>query len=134
MTPRVLIIDDDPLNRRVVRTFLEAAGYEMHDAGDGPEGLEQAALRHPDAIVLDLLLPGMDGFAVCRRLKANPTTRDIPVIILTTSSDVSLNHQAYDAGALVCLTKPFRREALIAAIRTVLRQTGEPPQEELGKN
>jgi CheY-like chemotaxis protein len=71
--------------------------------------------------VLDLMMPGIDGYTVCRTLHAEPTTRTIPAVFLTASPDASLNRQAYAAGTVVCLTKPFRREALLAVVNTTLQ-------------
>ena len=127
---RILVVDDDRLLRQMVRDFLEVADFAVAEAVDGPDGLAQAAALQPDLILLDLMMPGMDGYTVCRQLKANPATRDLPVIFLTASPDLSLNRQAYAAGAVACLTKPFRREALVAVVNTTLRgatRRGERP-------
>jgi CheY-like chemotaxis protein len=119
---RVLIVDDDPMVRRLVRDYLEIAEYEVSEAVDGSDGQIKAEAQHPDIILLDLVMPGVDGYEVCRALKLNPKTRDIPVIIATASGDVKLNHLAYAAGALACITKPFRREALEAIVGVTLAQ------------
>ena len=127
---RILVVDDDRLLRQMVRDFLEVADFAVAEAVDGPDGLAQATTGLPDLILLDLMMPGMDGYTVCRQLKANPATRDLPVIFLTASPDLSLNRQAYAAGAVACLTKPFRREALVAVVNTTLRgatRRGERP-------
>jgi len=127
---RILVVDDDRLLRQMVRDFLEVADFAVAEAVDGPDGLAQATTGLPDLILLDLMMPGMDGYAVCRRLKANQATRDLPVIFLTASPDLSLNRQAYAAGAVACLTKPFRRETLVAVVNTTLRgatRRGERP-------
>ena len=129
-TARILVVDDDRLIRQMVRDFLEVAGFAVAEAVDGPDGLAQAAASQPDLILLDLMMPGMDGYTVCRQLKSNPATRDLPVIFLTASPDLSLNRQAYAAGAVACLTKPFRRETLVAVVNTTLRgatRRGERP-------
>ena len=118
---RILVVDDDRLLRQMVRDFLEVAGFAVAEAVDGPDGFAQATTGLPDLILLDLMMPGMDGYTVCHRLKANPATRDLPVIFLTASPDLSLNRQAYAAGAVACLTKPFRREALVAVVNTTLQ-------------
>ena len=118
---RILVVDDDRLLRQMVRDFLEVADFAVAEAVDGPDGLAQAAALQPDLILLDLMMPGMDGYTVCRTLQAQPTTRAIPVVFLTASPDPSLNHQAYAAGAVACVTKPFRREALLAVVHTTLQ-------------
>ena len=127
---RILVVDDDRLLRQMVRDFLEVAGFAVAEAVDGPDGFAQATTGLPDLILLDLMMPGMDGYTVCRTLQAEPTTRAIPVVFLTASPDLSLNRQAYAAGAVACLTKPFRREALVAVVNTTLRgatRRGERP-------
>jgi len=118
---RILVVDDDPILRQMVRAFLEVADLAVWEAVDGPDALVQAAAVRPDVILLDLMMPGMDGYTVCRTLQGEPTTRAIPVVFLTASPDPSLNRQAYAAGAVACLTKPFRREALLAVVNTTLQ-------------
>ncbi len=117
---RVLIVDDEALSRTIMRDFLEMAGYAVAESGDGPEGLAKAKSLRPDIILLDVLMPGLDGYEVCRRLKADPTTSPIPVVFVTVVQDPALNRLAYEAGAVACLMKPFRREALVAIIETAL--------------
>ena len=125
-TARILVVDDDRLLRQMVRDLLEAANFAVAEAVDGADGLAQAAAFHPDLILLDLMMPDLDGYAVCRSLQADPATRAIPVIFLTISADPSLNRHAYAAGAVACLTKPFRREGLLAVVNTTLQ--GAAPQ------
>lgn len=120
-TARILVVDDDRLIRQMVRDMLEIAEFAVGEAVDGADGLVQAAAFHPDVILLDLMMPDMDGYAVCRRLKADPATRAIPVIFLTASANLKLNREAYAAGAVACFTKPFRREALLAVVNTTLQ-------------
>ncbi len=119
-TARILVVDDDPLLRRMVRDCLELADFGVVEAADGPDGLAQIAAVQPDLILLDLMMPGMDGYTVCRALQAEPATHAIPVVFLTASADPNLNRQAYAAGAVACVTKPFRREALLAVVHTTL--------------
>ncbi len=121
---RVLIVDDDPLIRRQVRDVLTATDYEVSEGVDGPDGLRKAKSEHPHVILLDLTMPGIDGYEVCRSLKRAPETQDIPVIILTASEDLKLNRLAYAAGALACITKPFRRMPLLGVIGAALGQRG----------
>ncbi len=118
---RILVVDDDRLLRQMVRDFLEAAGFAVSEAVDGPDGLAQAATLQPDLILLDVMMPGMDGYTACRTLKAEPPTHAIPVVFLTASRDPHLTRQAFAAGAVACLTKPFRREALLAVINALLQ-------------
>ncbi len=119
-TARILVVDDDRLLRQMVRDLLEGADCVVAEAVDGADGLTQAAALHPDLILLDLMMPNVDGYTACQRLKADPVTQAIPVIFLTASADLSLNRRAYALGAVACLTKPFRREALVAVVQTTL--------------
>ncbi len=118
--PRVLIVDDEPALREALRAGLELAGYEVHEAADGAEGLAKAAPLHPDVIVLDVRMPGLDGYAVCAALKANPAAQRIPVIFLTGAEDVALHRRVREAGGTACLTKPFRLPELTALTKKVL--------------
>ena len=124
---RILVVDDDRLIRQMVRDLLEIADFSVGEAIDGADALAQAAAFRPDVILLDLMMPDMDGYAVCRSLKADPITQPIPIIVLTASANLDLNRQAYAAGAAACLTKPFRREALLAVLNKALQ--GLPPRE-----
>jgi CheY-like chemotaxis protein len=101
-------------------------GYAVIEAADGTEGLAKAEALRPHIILLDLLMPGIDGYEVCRTLKKNPETSAIPVIIVTSSPDVTLDHLAYAAGAVACIRKPFRREALFAVINVALKTANGP--------
>ena len=120
MQKRVLIVEDDADTRAVLREFLEQSGYLPADAADGLAGLAQAESWHPHAILLDVRMPGLDGYEVCRRLKANPATKPIPVIFVTAVQNDSLNRIAYEAGAMACLVKPFRPEALLTIIQAAI--------------
>jgi len=118
---KVLVVDDDHLHCRMVRDILETVGYAVVEAVDGADGLEKAEALHPDVILLDLMMPGIDGYEVCRGLKRNPETISIPVILVTISPDVTLDHLAYAAGAIACIRKPIRRESLLAVIAAALK-------------
>jgi len=119
-TARILVVDDDRLLRQMVRDLLEGADCAVAEAVDGADGLAQAAALQPDLILLDVMMPNVDGYTACSRLKADPATQAIPVIFLTASADPSLNRRAYALGAVACLTKPFRREALVTVVQTTL--------------
>ncbi len=118
--PRVLIVDDEPALREALRAGLELAGYEVHEASDGAEALAKAGPLYPDVIILDVRMPGLDGYAVCAALKANPATQRIPVIFLTGADDAGLHLRVREAGGTACLTKPFRLPELMALTTTVL--------------
>lgn len=120
MPRRVLLIDDDGKARDLAAAFLESAGYEVCCATSGLNGLALADTNQPDVVVLDLQMPRMDGYEVCRILRQGPRTRQIPIVMLTVSDDPLLNQKAYAVGAQACVPKPFRRESLIAALGTAL--------------
>ena len=119
MPKRVLLIDDETSIHEFVARFLEPEGYEILSADRGERGLLLAAREVPDLIIVDLVMPGMDGYAVCRSLREGAATRRTPIIMLTGNDDPALNRNAYAAGAQACILKPFRREALIAVIQAV---------------
>jgi len=117
---RVLIVDDEADSRELIQEMLSTAGYESSEARDGTEGLAMGEALRPDIILLDVRMPGLDGYEVCRGLKENPQTKDIPVIFLTAVEDAALNRLAYQAGATACLAKPVPHETLLALIAAVL--------------
>lgn len=119
---KILVIDDDEdlgvLAGHVLT--LGRSDLEVLCARDGPAGLQMARAERPAVILLDVMMPKLDGYEVCRRLKADPATRDIPVVMLTASSDPHLNRKAFEAGAMACLAKPYRREALVNCVDMAL--------------
>jgi CheY-like chemotaxis protein len=117
---RILMVDDDHLIRQMTRDLLEIGGHFVKEALDGADALRQAAPFHPDVILLDLMLPDMDGYAVCRTLKVDPATRAIPVIFLTASNAIDVTRRAAAAEVAACLTKPFALNALLAVVATTL--------------
>jgi two-component system, sensor histidine kinase and response regulator len=116
--PVVLVVDDTASNLGIVVDFLEAAGLQVSIARDGEEGLSRAALVRPDLILLDVMMPGLDGFEVCRRLKAQPQTWDIPVIFMTSLSRTDDKHLGFQVGAVDYVTKPLQMEELLARVKT----------------
>lgn len=117
---RILVVDDQPTNIQVVGSALGAWGHEIIPASDGPTALKRVALRTPDLILLDLLMPGMDGCEVCRQLKENPEWKDIPVIFLSAADDKDFIVRALDAGGVDYITKPFNQAELLSRVRTQL--------------
>jgi CheY-like chemotaxis protein len=109
----------------LVQAVLEQESFLVRTAEGGVSGLTQADADPPDLIVLDVQMPGMDGYEVCRVLRHGKKTRRIPIVMLTACNDVSLNRKAFAAGAQMCVTKPFRREALVTAITVALRMMPE---------
>src|SRR5687767_9496037 len=104
----ILIVDDNPVNLGVVVDHLENHGYEVTVALGGDEALKRAEFVNPDLILLDVMMPGMDGFECCRRLKANPAIAGIPVIFMTALSDVQDKVAAFAAGGVDYVSKPFQ--------------------------
>lgn len=121
MTARVLVVDDIPMNVKVLEAKLTADYFTVVTATNGAEALTAAATQAPDIILLDVMMPGMDGFEVCRRLKANPATAHIPVVMVTALSDVSDRVTGLEAGADDFLTKPVHDITLFARIRSLSR-------------
>jgi two-component system sensor histidine kinase/response regulator len=118
----ILIIDDTPENLRLLGEMLEKAGYEVLLATSGPAALQIAgASPSPDLILLDVMLPGMDGFEICRRLKASPVSRLIPVIFISALGMTSRKLQAFSAGAVDYITKPFQVKEVVARVRAHLQ-------------
>jgi DNA-binding response OmpR family regulator len=128
---RVLVVDDDPTVSDVVRRYLDQAGCVVSLAGDGPAALAEAARQRPDLVVLDLMLPGMDGLEVCRRLRAH--LGDVPVIMLTALGEEVDRVAGLEVGADDYVTKPFSPRELVLRAQSVLRRTAptravpEPP-------
>ncbi|MGE3231874.1 MAG: PleD family two-component system response regulator [Hyphomicrobium sp.] len=121
MTGRVLVVDDVPINRRLLQAKLEAEYFEVAQAESGPDALKQIAENLPDLILLDVMMPDMDGFEVCRRIKADPRSTHIPVVMVTALSHVVDRVKALEAGADDFLTKPVNDLALFARARSLMR-------------
>jgi two-component system, OmpR family, response regulator MprA len=119
---RVLVVDDDPAVRESLRRSLAFNGYQVELADDGEHALRQVAVTHPDAVVLDVMMPRMDGLAACRALRA--AGDDVPVLMLTARDEVSDRVAGLDAGADDYLPKPFALEELLARLRALLRRIG----------
>jgi DNA-binding response OmpR family regulator len=121
--PRVLVVEDDTDIAGVLRRSLDKEGYDVRVAGDGESALDEAGVFAPDAVVLDLGLPKLDGVEVCRRLR---TEGDVPILILTARDALDARVEGLDSGADDYLVKPFEREELLARIRALLRR--RPPR------
>jgi DNA-binding response OmpR family regulator len=116
----ILLIEDNPLTLQVLIEHLKKMGHRTTVARSGEEALRQIGMQKPDLILLDIMLPGMDGYETCRRLKRNMTTKDIPVIVLTVLSNTEEKVKAYEAGAVDFLTKPIDFKEVAARIQTRL--------------
>ncbi|HUO34786.1 MAG TPA: HD domain-containing phosphohydrolase [Candidatus Acidoferrum sp.] len=121
MTGKILIVDDESAARWALETLLRREGFEVRDASSGEKALEECASFRPDLILLDILMPGLNGFEVCRRIKATPETRLTPVVLITGLSDTHDRIEGIDAGADDFLSKPIDMNELLARTRSLLR-------------
>jgi two-component system alkaline phosphatase synthesis response regulator PhoP len=128
MARKILIIDDEPKIVEICRDYLQAAGYEVVTAGDGPDGLALARRESPDLVVLDLMLPEMDGLDVCRALRRES---DVPIIMLTARVEETDKLIGLELGADDYMTKPFSPRELVARVRTVLRRASGDPSSDI---
>jgi len=117
---RILVVDDQPANIQIVGAVLGKLGHEIIPASDGATALKRVALRMPDLILLDLLMPGMNGFEVCLQLKLNLEWKEIPVIFLSAADDKDMIVRALNSGGVDYITKPFNQAELISRVRTQL--------------
>jgi CheY-like chemotaxis protein len=124
--PCVLLVDDYPDAREMYSEYLQYSGFDVIEAGNGIEALQQAAERSPDIILMDLSLPVMDGWEATRRLKADRRTADIPVVALTGHALAGISEGARRAGCDAFITKPCLPEDLVKEIRKVLEQSSTP--------
>lgn len=122
MKERILVVDDDPDILQFVRMNLELEGFDAETAGSGQEALDAAKARPPDLVLLDIMMPAMDGLTVLRRLRQSPATSNVPVIILTAKALAEDRVRGLDLGADDYITKPFDLEEMVARVRTVLRR------------
>jgi two-component system response regulator MprA len=120
---KVLVVDDEENIIEFIRLGLRYEGFQVESASDGEQGITAAQRVNPDLIILDLMLPGIDGLEVCRRLRANPTTRDIPVLMLTAKDEVRDRITGLRMGADDYLAKPFDFDELLERMRAILRRS-----------
>ena len=120
MKPRILVVEDQEDNRRIVRDLLTSAGYEPLEAVTGQAGVSLAEAQRPDLILMDIQLPGLNGYEAARQIKANPELRTIPIIAVTSYALSGDDIKARQAGCDGYITKPFSPRALLAAIRGYL--------------
>jgi len=138
----ILLVDDSAVNRQMLARMLEMKGCKVRQADSGETALELAAAKKPDLILLDMRMPGIDGFEVCRKLKAEPNTREIPVIFLTTSEEEKHKGLVFEAGGVDFITKPYQPEEVCARVngqlemcflRRELEQCSKSLQDEAGR-
>ena len=118
----VLLVDDEDQLRRVMRDLLQRQGYTVVEARDGAEALDEVDRHAPDIMILDLNLPGVDGYSVLSQLRSRPATRQLPIIVLTAKGDEDNEVRVLELGADDFLTKPFRAKALAARLENVLNR------------
>ncbi len=117
---KILAVDDDAMVLAVIKKRLEFAGYEVITAMEGLEGLKKARTENPDLIVLDLILPNLNGYQICAMLKRDSTYRNIPIVMLTSRSQQADINEGMKAGADAYITKPYEPDEFIAKIQTLL--------------
>ena len=120
MSKRILVIEDQEDNRQIVRDLVTASGYELIEATTGEDGLEAATREQPDLILMDIQLPGIDGYEVTRRIKADPKLSKIPIIAVTSYALSGDDKKAFAAGCDGYVTKPYSPRLLLAKIREYL--------------
>ena len=120
MSRRILVVEDQEDNRRILRDLLTSAGYEMTEAVNGEEGIALAETSRPDLILMDIQLPGLDGYEATRRIKASPALRSTPVIAVTSYALSGDDRKAFEAGCDAYVTKPYSPRQLLAKIREYL--------------
>jgi DNA-binding response OmpR family regulator len=121
MKKKILIVDDEPQINRMLNIRMKANGFDTLSAFDGEQALDLARVSRPDLIILDVMMPKMDGFEVCRRLKADATMKTIPVIMLSVKVDEGARDWAAVSGADDYLSKPFEAEELLEKIKKLLK-------------
>jgi DNA-binding response OmpR family regulator len=119
--PRVLIADDNPQGAELLEAYLGDCGYELRTAADGEEALRAVAAWQPDLILLDVMMPRLSGFEVCKRLRASPATRDMAVLMVTALDQPSDVERAVEAGTDDFLSKPINKNELLLRVRSLLR-------------
>ena len=119
---KIVVVEDDENIRELISFNLKSANYSVTEAETGEDGIKQVQKTKPDLILLDLMLPEMDGLDVCRQLKSDADTRDIPIIMVTAKGEESDIVTGLELGADDYVTKPFRPKELVARIRNILRR------------
>ncbi|MBN1845437.1 MAG: response regulator [Sedimentisphaerales bacterium] len=117
----ILIVDDNAQNAELLEAYLEPLEGTVRIASDGQEALDQVEKKHPDIILLDIMMPRMSGFEVCRRLKSQPETRDIPIVIVTALNELADVERGVDSGADDFLSKPINKLELLTRVKSLLR-------------
>ncbi|MCX7911683.1 MAG: response regulator [Dehalococcoidales bacterium] len=135
MAKKILIIEDDPAIARLVDYTLKRAGYEVSRAANGLEGLRKAQSEAPDLIILDVMLPGLDGFEICHRLRSDPKTTDLPILMFSAKAQEADKSTGKKVGADDYLTKPADPAEIVNRVNRLLAAKGKnsPNEEKLGE-
>lgn len=120
LSQSVLIVDDEQMTRSLLRMMLQREDYRIYEAGDGVEALTAVHQYRPDLILLDVMMPNMDGLTVCKRLREDVNTADMPIILLSAKTQSSAIREGLQAGANLYLTKPVPRDVLLQNIQSLL--------------
>jgi DNA-binding response OmpR family regulator len=122
MTKKILVVDDEPHIAQIMKLTLEHSGYEVAVAGDGAEGLKKAKEWEPDLILLDLMLPNIDGYKVCRLLKFDQKYQHIPIILVSAMGEAQNKELGKQVGADLYMSKPFKPDELLDQVENLLKQ------------
>jgi DNA-binding response OmpR family regulator len=128
---RVLVIDDEAPIRLLCRVNLEAEGMDVLEAADGPAGLEKARAEHPDVVLLDVMMPGLDGWRVAEELLDDPSTAAIPIVFLTARAELRDRARGIDLGGVDYITKPFNPVELAPMVNDLLERVGAGERDDL---
>ena len=118
----VLVVDDEDLTRQMISMFLKMDGHETVEAEDGVDALEKVAQYHPDAIILDVMMPEMDGITMCKKMRVNSATAAIPVLMLSGRSQIGAEQDGLDAGANVYMKKPMDPKEMLQVLNEMMMQ------------
>lgn len=118
---KVLVVEDSPPQREMISSLLKESGLNVISAGDGIEALEQIQQDRPDIVVLDIVMPRMNGYELCRRLKDNPKTKELPVVMCSTKGEEFDRYWGMRQGANAYIAKPFQPQELVSTVRKLLR-------------
>lgn len=125
MNKKILVIDDNPSSLRLTRYTLEKKGYQILTASDGLEGLRKAREEHPDLIILDVMLPGLDGYEVCHQLRQKPETATLPILMISAKAHQDDKDIALRVGADDYLTKPVEPSTIVARVESLLTSASQ---------